>query len=147
MNNPFHDRSTPIILRARDMRPEAYAEQHIEAIDLILSTGTVLDTDEFRELEREREGVREALALYVDPEKDPIREDELVDGLNWASEAAYERIASNTPEGWTYGSDEDDPSYGGFYPIPEFYGSCGVAECTDCLPRFDADNNEIPEES
>ena len=30
---------------------------------------------------------------------------------------------------------------------PEFWGSCGVPECTDCLPRFDRDNNELPDPS
>lgn len=25
-----------------------------------------------------------------------------------------------------------------------FFGACGVAECTDCLPRFDLNNREIP---
>lgn len=30
---------------------------------------------------------------------------------------------------------------------PNFWGSCGVPECTDCLPRFDRDNNELPDPS
>lgn len=29
-------------------------------------------------------------------------------------------------------------------PLDVWFGACGVMHCDDCLPRFDAENNEIP---
>lgn len=31
-------------------------------------------------------------------------------------------------------------------PAADWYGACGVPYCDTCYPRFDANNNEIPEE-
>lgn len=148
MRNPFDDRSTSIILRARDMRPEAYAEQHIAAIDLLLHHAKLVGEGESLLL-MARNTLRSDLSAFreitTSRNHEPNALDAAYDDLHWSLADAVSVIEQTTPEGWEYGADEDDPSYGGFYIIPEFYGACGVPECTDCLPRFDPDNNEIRE--
>lgn len=111
--NPFKDRTDGITLRSRDMRTSAYLLQHWSAIELL--------TEQYPELRDDSDAIEllsEARRYWSDYSADEI---------NYSTNITVEVselcadmdmwISANTPDGWKYGGDESDPSYGGFWPV------------------------------
>jgi len=109
----------PIITRARDMRPVAYVESVSEALELV-----ILHTVETGPESPESDAlIRKAQAYIIDLASALEAYDSgMGDADDMSGEYLYEYLAdaddlinAMTPEGWYFESDENDPSYGGFY--------------------------------
>jgi len=115
----FNDLLLPVILRARDMRTEAVTVQHLSALR-ILRTCDMITADEYvgwiTDLTNSLTAVDEwEAAEVVDVEAAQYA----ADTLHSVLEEACDFISGKTPEGWVYETDENDPSYAGFYPAHE----------------------------
>ena len=109
----------PIITRARDMRPVAYVESVTSALALVIEHAVETD-DESAETDAL---IRKAQAYMIDLASAlEAYESGMDDADDMSGEYLYDYLAdaddlvnAMTPEGWYFESDENDPSYGGFY--------------------------------
>ena len=117
------DTDLPIITRARDMRPVAYVESVSEALALVIMH-TVETGPESPETDAQ---IRKAQAYIIDLASAlEAYESGTGDADDMSGEYLHEYLADAedlvnemTPEPWYFMSDEDDPSYAGFYRLDD----------------------------
>lgn len=113
------DTDLPIITRARDMRPVAYVESVSEALALVImhTVETGPESPENDALIRKAQAYIIDLASALRAYDAGIGDDDDMSGeyLHEYIADADDLVNAMTPEGWYFQSDEDDPSYAGFY--------------------------------
>jgi len=115
------DTDLPIITRARDMRPVAYVESVSVALEFVIEHAVETGTED---VENDA-SIRKAQAYIIDLASAlEAYESGTGDADDMSGEYLHEYLADAedlvndmTPEPWYFMSDEDDPSYGGFYRL------------------------------
>ena len=117
------DTDLPIITRARDMRPVAYVESMSEALELVIlhTVETGPESPETDALIRKAQTYIVDLASALEAYDSGAGDADDITGeyLHEYLEDADNLVNEMTPEGWYFGTEEDDPSYAGFYRFDE----------------------------